>query len=269
MIAAGEALRIGRSPRADLALPWDGQLSGLHFALEHGEAGCRLRDLSSAAGTELNGERTEVRALRNGDWIRAGETDFMIYFEGATPPLRKRATGAAEALDAAAKRERALAALRAEPAPLFAIMAAARSPRALVLMREAVEPHQSLYEGVEGEALAGVAPYLAQVPAQSRLLEALVREGWGDSWGIYLSCARPLKEVRRHLRRFLMVEDEETRARRYFRFYDPRALREFLPTCSVRQLGDFFGDIASFIAEGEDGEVLLFTKTGNPPAVGE
>jgi hypothetical protein len=40
----------------------------------------------------------------------------------------------------------------------------------------------------------------------------------------------------------------------YFRFYDPRVLRIFLPTCDQDQLLTFFGRIRSFWTENESGE---------------
>ncbi len=64
--------------------------------------------------------------------------------------------------------------------------------------------------------------------------------------------------MRRHLRRFLLVEDDETGERFFFRFYDPRTLRVFLPTCTPRQREDFFGEVACWFAEGERGEVERF-----------
>jgi hypothetical protein len=38
----------------------------------------------------------------------------------------------------------------------------------------------------------------------------------------------------------------------YFRFYDPRVLRVFLPTCDRQQLSDFFGPVDYFVCEDED-----------------
>jgi hypothetical protein len=83
-------------------------------------------------------------------------------------------------------------------------------------------------------------------------------EGWGRRWGIYLTSLRPFKEVRTQLRRHLMVEDEESRRRMYFRYYDPATLRVFLPSCTPRQAVELFGPLRAFFAEGEDGEVLRF-----------
>lgn len=77
----------------------------------------------------------------------------------------------------------ALTLLRAEAdkAPLFALLDAARDRRILELCRESVEEHRSLYDGLEGEKLAEAAPYLVAFEPGSRLLEALVREGWAGA----------------------------------------------------------------------------------------
>jgi hypothetical protein len=58
-------------------------------------------------------------------------------------------------------------------------------------------------------------------------------------------------EVYNHFRKFLIVETEDLE-KLYFRFYDPRVLRIFLPTCSSSQLDEFFGPVDRFICEDED-----------------
>ena len=40
----------------------------------------------------------------------------------------------------------------------------------------------------------------------------------------------------------------------YFRFYDPRVLRIFLPTCDESQIRELFGPIEYFLMEDEDPE---------------
>jgi hypothetical protein len=263
VLAPGEVLRVGRGERAGLVVPHDRQMSALHLELSWDGARCHFRDLKSASGTVRNGEEGLTEGdLANGDWLKVGETVLTVHLEGATP-ARDPADEDDEAL-AAQRRARAVsaeAALQtleheAAKAPLYAVVDAARDRRILELCRESVEEHRSLYDGVEGETMAHVAPYLIRLPAGSRLLGALVREGWGSRWGVYLTSPLPFTEVRRHLRRFLMVELEESGDRMYFRFYDPRTLMTFIPSCSPRQAQEFFGSASAFFFEGEGAALI-------------
>ncbi|MBI1791635.1 MAG: DUF4123 domain-containing protein [Acidobacteria bacterium] len=215
---AGKTCRVGRSPRADVAVPDDPALSSLHFVIECDARGCRLRDLRSSNGTFVNGKRTAEARLRDGDRIRAGSTDFVVRMAAARDLIEV---------------------LRGQEQPLYALLDAARDPRVLELLRERDDEHQSLYEGEESEALAEAAPYLVRLPKRSRLLEALVKECWGKSWGVYLTSAAPFAEVRKHFRHFLMVKTEDGKDY-YFRFYDPRVLRVFLPVCTKEEVEQFF-----------------------------
>lgn len=256
VIPAVGRLRVGGTSRADLVIPHDEKLSGAHFELRWDGRRCTVRDLGSVTGTRLAGATVKEAVVPHGGWIQAGETDFMVYAEGKTPPKDvdpALAPGADPELVAEHRRRReaqqagaegALADLRAEAsqAPLYAVLDAARTPRILTVLREAVEPHRSLYEGAAGDPLEEVAPYLVgPMTKDSRLLEQLVREGFSRRWGIFCASALPFIEVRRHLRRFLMVEREDTGERVYFRFYDPGVLRVFLSSGSVRQLDALFG----------------------------
>lgn len=273
LLEPGETLRVGRAPPADLVVPSDAQMSDLHCELAWDGARCRVRDLDSAKGTWLNGEHVGAgeashdggasdpkprppAEAKHGAWIRAGDTIAMIYVEESTPPRRGADVELTEV------KARALAALSGEEEPLFAVLDAARSERILEVLRESAEPYRSLYEGLPAEGLAHVAPYLVGLPKGARLLDRLVREGWGQRWGIYLTSKRPFKEVRTHLRRFLMVENEVTRERMYFRFYDPPALLTFLRSCSVRQRAEVFDDVGCFWAESKDGRGVRSTAAG-------
>ena len=42
----------------------------------------------------------------------------------------------------------------------------------------------------------------------------------------------------------------------YFRFYDPRVLRVYLPTCSSSELKGVFGPVGRFVVEGPEGQAL-------------
>lgn len=152
----------------------------------------------------------------------------------------------------------ALETLRAESEPLFAILDSARDRRVRQFLLQAGEEHESLYEGVADAELTEVAPYLVRLPRGTDLLELLVRVGWGRSWGVFLTSSVSFKETRRHLRKFLKVEDEGTKEQLYFRFYDPRVLRVFLPACSPEQRAELAGPLGRFFVEGEAGELLRF-----------
>jgi hypothetical protein len=109
----------------------------------------------------------------------------------------------------------------------------------------------SLYEGKSKIDLAAVGPYLFHLNTGSGLLEWFSSEGWGNSWGVFIHTPIPFQELYRHCRRFLLVRTEDQQEL-YFRFYDPRVLRIFLPTCSREQLKEFFGPITYFIVEDQD-----------------
>lgn len=152
--------------------------------------------------------------------------------------------------------------LRQAPGPLYALLDAARNPRIVSLVRESRCEFQSLYEGAQGEVLANWAPYLVLLTPTAPFLETLVAEAWGNSWGVYLTCPQPFADVRKHLRHFLLVTLPDKR-QVYFRFYDPRVLRVFLPTCQPEQLKEFFGPVTAYWMESTAVDTLLkFTTNG-------
>lgn len=251
ILSSGETLSVGHSSRAGLVIAHDRQMSAEHFSVSWDGERCLVRDLQSAGGTLVSGLAVREGEVRNGGWIRAGGTDFRVFFEAWSRPDPALIRAHVDAKVAA------LHQLSRAPG-LYAIIDASRGLRPITLLREAVDERQSLYEGIKGDALADVAPHLLRFRPDSGLLERLVSEGWGARWGVFLTSPRPFREVRRHLRRFLVVMDEVTNQKVYFRFYDPRALRVFLPVATPRQRADLFAEIASFLVEGEELELLRF-----------
>jgi hypothetical protein len=254
----GQVLRVGRDESLGLAVPHDLTMSEAHFEISWDGSRSWLKDLGSRMGTRLGGERVTQGEVFNGSWVRAGHTDFLVYFEQATPPHEPVAPLPTES--ETVNKASVLELLRAQELTLYAILDAARSERIVELLRESVEEYRSLYEGPQGEALAEVAPYLVRLPRDSRLLESLVLEGWGHDWGIYLTCPLSLLEVRRHFRKLLMVDAEGQDGRLYFRFYDPRVLGSFLNIIHAQQRSMLFGSVKSFLMEGEEDAVLSFTQ---------
>jgi hypothetical protein len=45
-----------------------------------------------------------------------------------------------------------------------------------------------------------------------------------------------------------------------FRYYDPRVLRSYLPTCTPEELAQVFGPIHSFVMESAEGACIEFSR---------
>jgi pSer/pThr/pTyr-binding forkhead associated (FHA) protein len=256
----GQVVRIGRSAKSDFAFDDDSHMSSAHFSVDWRVDGCHLGDLKSRNGTLVNGQKVDSATLKHGDTIAAGETAFLVRIEGEEAGFVD--TEANVSADATPQ-ERLLHLMRLDFQPLYAVLDAARDVKILALLLKSNEEYQSLYEGPQGAKLAQVAPYLVRLKKDSLLLEKLVRDGWGESWGVYLTCASEFNEVRRHLRHFLEVtlpEGEQV----YFRYYDPRVLRVYLPTCTFEEADSFFGPIKNYFMEDEDPDSLLqFSNRGH------
>lgn len=123
--------------------------------------------------------------------------------------------------------------------------------------------HQSLYKGSAEEDLVGVAPYLFSIKENTPFADWYFKEGWNQSWGTLLFANAAFEDVYKHFRKFLMVKTEDGQ-QLYFRFYDPRVLRIFLPTCEEPgQLKELFGPVRHFLTESEnEDEVLQFWLEG-------
>ena len=141
---------------------------------------------------------------------------------------------------------------------VFAIVDGARDDRIYAAVEGTFLPKDCLYAGDLPRQLKMTAPYLIQLEREDRFTRYLINTGWGGSWGSFLRTDTGIKQLRRHLREFLRVRDEAGR-RLIFRYYDPRVLRAYLPTCWPAELDTFFGPISAFITEGEaPGEILEF-----------
>jgi serine/threonine-protein kinase len=69
---------VGRAPEAHFSLPDDPYFSRMHFLVEANPPLCRLTDLASRNGTEVNGRKVQSGELRHGDRITSGRTAFEV-----------------------------------------------------------------------------------------------------------------------------------------------------------------------------------------------
>lgn len=145
--------------------------------------------------------------------------------------------------------------------PLYAAVDGARDCRIEGWFRDARAPAWCLYRGHLSEELRRAAPSLVRLCRGHDYTERFFRVGFGDAWGIVLASAAPQAELRRHLRRFLRVRTEDGRILA-FRYYDPRVLRLYLPTCTPAEIAAFFGPISAIAAEAAQPGWIHFFRPG-------
>jgi hypothetical protein len=146
---------------------------------------------------------------------------------------------------------------------LYAVVDAAKDYRLAVASRDLLgEPLRPLFANAPGH-MDRVGPYLARIQGTGRYREYLTlwANRMGDNAGIFLAtCAWPQATLS-HLRTIFKVYDEAG-AMFYFRYYDPRVIRAYLPTCTARECRTFFGPIRSIFVEGEEPATMHHYRSG-------
>ncbi|MDP1651032.1 MAG: DUF4123 domain-containing protein [Rubrivivax sp.] len=133
---------------------------------------------------------------------------------------------------------------------VWAVLDCARDPAIYRLLLESRLEFLSLYSGRLPRELEMVSPHMVELLPGHRFVDQLLDQGWGRAWGIFLTIGDP-SNLRHHLRKFLKVQDE-TGQRLLFRYYDPRVLRAYLPTCTPDELRFVFGPVDSYCVEAAD-----------------
>ena len=119
--------------------------------------------------------------------------------------------------------------------------------------------YECLFPGQLEPDMEAVAPYLVKLEPESELTAQVVERGWGEHWGVFAHSDADMLEMRLHLRPLLIaMHPDGNRVR--FRYYDPRVLRLFLPTCTTDELETMFGPIQSYLLEDEDANQMLRFK---------
>ena len=148
---------------------------------------------------------------------------------------------------------------------LYAILDACDEPAVPAKVGELGDTRaSSLYRGTAEEEYSAFAPYLVHVDPEllQWALSVLLTEHWGIFAVVQLV---DLEIMRKHFRSFLLVEPPEG-GRVYFRYYDPRVLKRFLPTCTEVQLREFFGPISAFVFnDPEKPETAIFVEYRSSP----
>ncbi len=136
---------------------------------------------------------------------------------------------------------------------VWAIVDAAQDQQVYWTLTNSFLPHSCLFAGTLPQALEMAAPYLVQLDPEDKFTTYLA-ENLNRNLCIFLYSDVSLRELRHHLRKFLTVKDPSGK-KMMFRYYDPRIMRVYLPTCSHTELQTVFGPIRTIwtVAEGKKG----------------
>lgn len=142
-----------------------------------------------------------------------------------------------------------------ETTRLYAILDGASIPDLPRRLYETNTPNYCLLRGDLPADLVHAAPYVAVMFPGSAFSDWILQESPGKHWGIFAHSRYSIKEMRRHCRALVSVVDEKGEPL-MFRYYDPRVLRKFLPTCTPKEVETFFGRMETIFAENDDGSSM-------------
>lgn len=146
------------------------------------------------------------------------------------------------------------------PLRLYALLDGARDPRIVARIRASGVEARCLFDGELHPSLADAAPYLVALDPAAPFTRTVITEGWDAAWGVLATSTAPLAALRHHFRRFLRVVDEDGRPL-MFRYYDPRVLGLYLPSCTAGELEFVFGPVSDYLLR-HDARDLRFRRSG-------
>ena len=118
----------------------------------------------------------------------------------------------------------------------------ARDPAISPMIRFGKLDYDCLFAEPLSPRLRAAAPYLVHLAAASAQSREMLRRCSEDPWGILVSAPAHVttRQLRLHFKKLLWVHDERGR-KLNFRFYDPRVLSVYLPTCTKEERLTVFG----------------------------
>lgn len=152
-----------------------------------------------------------------------------------------------------------------EPMDVYAVLDGAAVRQLPDMLEEENAEHASLQDVDASDPVALTrAAYVTRISRFSRVCDWLATEGWGRNWGFFAMCkaGTDFDEVLRHFRELMQVRLPDGRIV-FFRFFDPRVWRPFLPSCDAPQLKQLFAQPVSYGCESEDGTAVLIDAVRN------
>lgn len=131
---------------------------------------------------------------------------------------------------------------------LFAVLDGVAVPDLPLMLHASGLPNFCLLSGELTPDMVHAAPYVVQLTPDNKFADTVFQKSFGKNWGVFAQTRFSMTEMRKHFRALLTVYTEDGRPM-LFRFYDPRVLAKFLPTCNGGELKTLFGNVDAFLAE--------------------
>ncbi|MFD1747604.1 DUF4123 domain-containing protein [Rhizobium helianthi] len=148
---------------------------------------------------------------------------------------------------------------------LYAVIDASRSPMTIPAALQAMTDKVAcLYRGQALEEFGDDTAWVAAINLDESVLDWLIDNGFGKRWSIFLRSSLQLADIVRHLRKFTVIQDDQGTTH-FFRFYDPRTLRQYLPVFTTEQRTAFFRGVHTWYCENDvrPNELLKFSTNGD------
>jgi pSer/pThr/pTyr-binding forkhead associated (FHA) protein len=190
------------------------------------------------------------------------------FAPGPPPFLAPQQTATVDPWQGFAPRElKILKAMFDRREPVYAILDATKDMLVRAFVEACGEPAMPLTEALI-QNRSGIGSYLLSVPPTStKLLDVLVKDGWGKGWGVYCSSGAGMDSVASHLRNTINVYTSSGLPFQ-LKLQDPNLLRWFLPGLMPHEATAVMGPITRFVAESGGGrEVASFTAGAHGLAV--
>lgn len=143
---------------------------------------------------------------------------------------------------------------------VFALVDPARDPRIGARLLEPGVRARCLYGDDVPPVLAAVSPHLVPIAPDSQFGAWLASAGRTRAWSVLVQSEVGRDDLAIHFASLIRALDPDG-VSLLFRFYDPRVLRVYLPTCTPDELEQVFGPAQAFLIEQPDGSQREYRRS--------
>ena len=135
---------------------------------------------------------------------------------------------------------------------VYAFLGGARDRQIEKIIRLGKLKYDCLIDGKLSYEMAIAAPYIVRLERGHPQTIEIIKKGWGNSWGIFAITYPPASFINiRHNCKKMAKVVLPNKKKAFFRYYDPRVMRPYLPTCTTDEAQQVFGHVSEYIMEGE------------------